>query len=218
MRFEENYKKYKSNRFIYLIYLFIFSLMLSGATVSRYVINSNISDSARVAYFGELYITDGKNPYEEENINIVPGMEYEKNATVNFDGSEVESCVFLKINYPEWVYDNVNRSFLYMCNDKEMVFWNICKEWNYLKKDETGNIFYIFIPPNTKFCQSIIYDNVMKVPSEITNSDIQAVPEGVNLQFEVFVTQVNDSETDYSSDNISQQRACSTWNILNGLN
>ena len=78
MRFERNYKKYKSNRFVYLIYLFIFSLMLSGATVSRYIVSSNITESARMVRFGEIYITNGRDPYEEENINIVPGAEYQK--------------------------------------------------------------------------------------------------------------------------------------------
>lgn len=215
MRFERNYKKYKSNRFVYLIYLFIFSLMLSGATVSRYIVSSNITESARMVRFGEIYITNGRDPYEEENINIVPGAEYQKNPTVNFDGSEIESCIFLKVNYPEWIYDEEDKSFSYISNDKKMVSWNICKEWNYLKNDGTGNIFYIFIPPNIKFCQSIIYNNIMKVSSDIINSDIQAISSDVNLQFEVFVTQVNDFDVDYNDENIPWQRACSTWNALN---
>lgn len=187
--------------------------MISGVTFSKYVSSTVAENYARVIRFGELYITNGADSYEEENIKIVPGAEIKKNPTVNFDGSEAQSCVFLKINSSYWTYDSTDRSFSYISNNKKIIIWNICKEWNYLKNDGTGNVFYIFIQPNTKLSQSVINDNSMYISKEIKNSDIQLISENLNLKFGAFAVQCSNFENNTEVIPTSKEHAALIWDF-----
>lgn len=208
-----NFKKYKSSNLVYLTYLFILSLMISGVTFSKYISSTVAENYARVIRFGELYITNGTDFYEEENIKIVPGAEIKKNLTVNFDGSEAQSCVFLKINSSYWTYDSADRSFSYILSNKKIITWNIGTEWNYLKNDGTGDVFYIFIQPNTKLSQPIVNSNTIYISKEIKNSDVQSISESLNLKFGAFAVQCNNFENDTKIISTSKEHAALIWDF-----
>ena len=187
--------------------------MISGVTFSKYISSTVAENYARVIRFGELYVTNGTDSYEEENIKIVPGAEIKKNPTVNFDGSEAQSCVFLKIDSSYWTYDSTDRSFSYILNNKKIITCIVCKEWNYLKNDGTGNVFYIFIQPNTKLSQSVINGNTIYISQEIKNSDIQSVSEILNLKFNTFAIQCNNFENDIEFVPTSKEHAALIWDF-----
>ena len=187
--------------------------MISGVTFSRYISSTVSENYARVISFGELYITNGTNSYQNENIKIIPGAEIKKNPMINFDVNEVQSCVFLKIDSSYWIYDSIDRSFSYISNNKKIITWNICKEWNYLKNDETSNVFYIFVQPNTKLSQSVINSSTIYISQEIKNSDIQSVSESLNLKFDAFAIQCSNFENDTEVTPTSKEHAALIWNF-----
>ena len=80
-----------------LFILTIISIYLLSGLFARYVSSDQGSDSARVATFGNLTLTetgdfDGT---DSKKGMIIPGVPLTKNATVTFTGSEMATVVFV---------------------------------------------------------------------------------------------------------------------------
>ena len=180
-----------------LFILTIVSIYLLSGLFARYVSSDQGSDSARVATFGNLTLTetgdfDGT---ETKKGMIIPGVPLTKNATVTFTGSEMATVVFVEVIVPEdtWGTED-NRVFSY----GEMS-WSVASGWEYLTKDRYGGkdryVFFKILEPNTQLSgEKIVKDGEISVSEEITKANIGSLG-NADLTFRASVIQAGGFKT-----------------------
>lgn len=180
-----------------LVILTIISLYLLSGLFARYVSSDQGSDSARVATFGNLTLTetgdfDGT---DSKKGMIIPGVPLTKNATVTFTGSEMATVVFVEVIVPEDTWETAdNKAFSY-----GGMSWSVASGWEYLTKDlysgKDRYVFFKILEPNTQLSgEEIVKDGVISVSEEITKANIGSLG-NADLTFRASVIQAGGFKT-----------------------
>lgn len=175
-----------------LLILTLISMYLLGSLLARYVTAGQGSDSARVATFGNLTLTEDGDFGVSGNKEgmIIPGVPLEKNATVTFTGSEVATVVFVEVIFPinTWTTKD-NKAFSY-----GGLSWSVASNWEYLKNDtpaagKNRYVYYQILEPNaTLNGEQIIANGEIQVSDEITKYTIGSL-DNAELSFRASVIQ-----------------------------
>ena len=180
-----------------LFCLVLITTSMMGGLFARYITSATGSDSARVASFGDLTLTETGDFDGTENKKgmIIPGVTLTKDATVTFTGSEMATLVFVEVIVPEgtWVMAD-NGAFSY-----GGLSWTVASGWAYLDSDRyDGNdryVFYKTLEPNTELNKErIVQDGKIFVSEEITKATIDGLANG-DLAFRASVIQAGGFET-----------------------
>ena len=180
-----------------LFNLTIISIYLLSGLFARYVSSGQGSDSARVATFGNLTLTetgdfDGT---DSKKGMIIPGVPLTKNATVTFTGSEMATVVFVEVIVPKDTWETAdNKAFSY-----GGMSWSVASGWEYLTKDLYGGkdryVFFKILEPNTQLSgEEIVKDGVISVSEEITKANIGSLG-NADLTFRASVIQAGSFKT-----------------------
>lgn len=180
-----------------LVILTIISLYLLSGLFARYVSSDQGSDSARVATFGNLTLTetgdfDGT---DSKKGMIIPGVPLTKNATVTFTGSEMATVVFVEVVVPKDTWETAdNSAFSY-----GGMSWSVASGWEYLTKDlydgKDRYVFFKILEPNTQLSgEEIVKDGVISVSEEITKANIGSLG-NADLTFRASVIQAGGFKT-----------------------
>ena len=180
-----------------LFILTIISIYLLSGLFARYVSSDQGADSARVATFGNLTLTetgdfDGT---ETKKGMIIPGVPLTKNATVTFTGSEMATVVFVEVIVPKDTWKTAdNRAFSY-----DGMSWSVASGWEYLTKDRYGGkdryVFFKILEPNTQLSEEkIVKDGEISVSEEITKANIGSLG-NADLTFRASVIQAGGFKT-----------------------
>ena len=180
-----------------LVILTIISLYLLSGLFARYVSSDQGSDSARVATFGNLTLTetgdfDGT---DSKKGMIIPGVPLTKNATVTFTGSEMATVVFVEVIVPKDTWETAdNSAFSY-----GGMSWSVASGWEYLTKDlydgKDRYVFFKILEPNTQLSgEEIVKDGVISVSEEITKANIGSLG-NADLTFRASVIQAGGFKT-----------------------
>ena len=180
-----------------LFILTIISIYLLSGLFARYVSSDQGSDSARVATFGNLTLTetgdfDGT---DSKKGMIIPGVPLTKDAVVTFAGSETATVVFVEVIVPKDTWGMAdNRAFSY-----GGMSWSVASGWEYLTKDlydgKDHYVFFKILEPNTQLSgEEIVKDGVISVSEEITKANIGSLG-NADLTFRASVIQAGGFKT-----------------------
>ena len=180
--------------------LFILTMLsgyLLGGLFARYVSSGLGSDSARVAVFGDLTLTETGDFDGTENKKgmIIPGVSLIKDATVTFTGSEMATLVFVEVIFPENTWETTdNRSFSY-----GGLSWAVASGWAYQGSEQYGGnaryVYYKVLEPNTELNdEKIVKDGEISVSEEITKAEIAGLA-NAELSFRASVIQAGGFKT-----------------------
>lgn len=177
-----------------LLCLTLISVHLTSGLYAKYISSSAGSDSARVATFGELTITEMGDFYEGRKLMIIPGVDLKKRATVDFGGSEAATYVFVEITAPNWEFDEDKKEFSYVIppvsGDKIAMQWAVDDAWKFLEADNGTYVYYCALAPNTKLKNADIIANEGKitVSDKITKSEIKTMID-ITIELRAIVVQ-----------------------------
>ena len=171
-----------------LFCLILITTALMGGLFARYVTTDTGSDSARVAKFGNLTLTEtGDFVGDTQKTGIViPGVNLNKKVTVSFDASEVATIVFVEVDASGWTV--VNNLFMKGTH----LSWTLADGWTYLP--DTEYVYYKELPPNTPLSADIIQDGIITVSKDIKKANVQEL-KNLNLTFRASVIQNDGSLT-----------------------
>ena len=151
---------------------------LTGGLNARYVSSAEGSDSARVAKFGDITITEtGDDKTTEGKYYIIPGVNIKKNPLLSFAGSESATYVFVEITLGSDWESTDNMSF----HNNAGVSWTVGSDWQYLPDTANPYVYYYItgttegvIKPNTVITNCpIIQGSTITVSSTITATDLK---------------------------------------------
>ena len=133
-----------------------------------------------------------------EKINFTTNLK--KDVEVTFEGSEMQTCLFVVITAEGWETADHR---LFQIND-EKVSWSVDEKWNFLKADGNEYVYYQVLKPNTVMeGQDIIQNGTVAVSNTLTKSDMDSM-EDLSIKFEAIAAQYNSSEKDVMA----------TWNVV----
>lgn len=190
-----------------LLCLTLFSTYLTSNLYARYTTSSEQSDSARVITFGQVTLTESGDFGDDGTMMIIPGVDLEKKAVVNFTGSEASVYIFLKIEL-EAGAANWTRSgdtFYLKNGEKELMRWSVdsgaeTDDWSLL--DGSEYVYYLELEPNQILNdKNIILNDALYVSDEITRSEIEVMSD-ISILFQAAAVQSGgfaDAETAWQS-------------------
>jgi len=169
-----------------LFSLILITTAMMGGLFARYTTRSQGSDSARVAAFGNLTLTESAAPFENNTWRIIPGVELTKKATVTFESSEVAVYIFLKMDMSDHWQTTDHKTFTLSQDGTDVLTWELEGEWTYL--DE--GVYYITLPPNTPFEKDIIaQDGKITVSPMANKAQLAALTGSITLDFQATAVQ-----------------------------
>ena len=181
-----------------LFFLTMITVYLLGGLFARYVSSGHGSDSARIATFGDLTLTETGdfNGTETKKGMIIPGVPLTKDAVVTFAGSETATVVFVEVIVPEDTWETEdNRVFSY-----GGMSWSVASGWEYLCSDEyaggkTRHTYYKTLDPNTELdSEPIVADGTIYVDEGITKGNLAGLADA-ELSFRASVIQAGSFKT-----------------------
>lgn len=159
-----------------LFILTVITVYLLAGVLARYVTTGTGSDSARVAKFGELTLTETGNfdGTDAKKGMIIPGVDLQKDATVTFEKSEVATVVFVE------VITNCETSDHKIYSYNGQLQWSMESGWKYLNSDtfegKPRHIYYQIVDPNAGLTADIIAENgKIAVSENIAKATITAL-------------------------------------------
>lgn len=176
MPVEKNQSKKKS-RFhlplhVYLIYLLVITLIFTGVTFSKYIASSSAGDSARVAVFGDLELTEPDAPAQ---YLIIPGVDITKNPQVSFglnQRSETEAYIFVSVEAGDWQYTEGVYRITRDSDAETLLSWTVAEGWTFLQIDGARQIFYRSVQANERLKgASVIAGNCITVSDRLYASE-----------------------------------------------
>lgn len=173
----------------FLFCLTLISIHLTSGLYAKYIITASGSDSARVITFGDLILTETGDFYEESKLMIIPGVDLQKKATIDFKGSESATYVFVEIIPTGWsTTDNVTFSLL--SNGETAMQWRVADGWIFLKSDNGTYIYCRELAPNAELDEVdvIANDGKITVGADIRRSEIKTLT-GVSIKLRASVIQ-----------------------------
>lgn len=182
-----------------LMYLAVVVVALSGVTFSKYVISSSAGDNARVAKIKGLTVTETGNSVEEGKWIITPGVDIEKQATVNFEGSEMACYVFCEVKTEGWTrLGSDNYTYSHKSGTMSELEWNVDKSWKFLEGRELTSesttddaVYYKLVETNTPLKDVPIVANNGKitVSEDLTRSQLTSMTKNLSIEFNVTAVQ-----------------------------
>lgn len=176
-----------------LFCLVLISTSMMGGLFARYVTTGTGQDSARVAKFGDLTLTE-TGDFVGDNVKtgiIIPGVNMNKKVTLSFEASEVATIVFVEVSAPDWTLTGAGNN-TFVKGDK-MLSWGIADGWTYLPGSKY--VYYLELAPNTALTDVyIIKDGIIHVGENIYESNIGDL-DNLSLSFQVSVIQNDGSLT-----------------------
>lgn len=192
--------KKKHGRFpihVYLIYLFVATLLFTGVTFSKYVASTNVGDGARVASFGELELVEENKP---EAYIVTPGVDIAKNPLVSFavsESSEMAAYVFVSINAKGWKHDGARTYTIPRTGTAvNLLDWSVDKDWEFLETDGEQQVFYRTVAANQSLDSvPVISEGKITVSDNLYASDYAGLNVPVkSIVFEAYAVQVQGFE------------------------
>ena len=161
----------------FLFCLTLISFHFTSGLYARYISAASGSDSARVAGFGNLTLTETGDFYQDNKLMIIPGVDLTKKATVDFSGSETATYVFAEVIVPAWTASTDNKSFSFLLNGRSVIQWNVAPVWNFLEADNGIYVYYVELAPNSPMNNADIIANNGKitVSDSITKTEIKTI-------------------------------------------
>ena len=176
---------------VVLFCLVIITTYMSSGLFAKYSTMGMGGDSARVIQFGELTVTEtldiGVTP-TGGNLIFVPGTTMKKEITVDFEGSEADTVVFVELEAKGWNFTAPNApdpaSFALKQGENTLMSWEVESGWNYLASDGERHVFYIFLDSNTPLKNKpVIKDG--KITVNVATYDAYDALAGVDLNLDV---------------------------------
>lgn len=177
---------------VVLFWLVIITTYMSSGLFAKYSTMGMGGDSARVIKFGELTVTEtldiGVTP-NGGNLIFVPGTTMKKDITVDFEGSEADTVVFVELETKGWRFTPANApdpaSFALKQGEDTLMSWEVESDWNYLASDEDErHVFYIFLDSNTPLeNKPVIKDG--KVTVNVATYDAYDALAGADLNLDI---------------------------------
>lgn len=161
-----------------LFCLVIFSVHFTSGIYARYSTTAEGNDSARVASFGELKITEtGDFDNEGKKAMLLPGVDLKKDVEVTFGKSEVATIVFVEVKVSgNWEVSLSAKDFSFKGND---IQWQIADDWNVLSEaSAVGSktsvfVYYREVPANEEFGPvDVIKGGIIKVSTDLTRKEM----------------------------------------------
>ena len=161
-----------------LFCLVIFSVHFTSGIYARYSTTAEGNDSARVASFGELKITEtGDFDNEGKKAMLLPGVDLKKDVEVTFGKSEVATIVFVEVTVSRnWEVSLPAKDFSFKGND---IQWQIADGWNVLSEaSAVGSktsvfVYYREVPANEGLgTVDVIKDGKTKVSKDLTRKEM----------------------------------------------
>lgn len=199
----------------WLSYLLLLSLMLTGVTFSKYVAVSPKGDSARVAMIKELSVTETGSFSSPNEWIVTPGVDMIKNASVQFDGSEMACYVFVEINAAGWQRTS-ERAFSYTDGGNTLMSWSIAETpLAFLDGDENSAVFYTIVSANTAFeTELLANDGKITVSKNITKSMLEALPADMSIRITAFAVQYHGFGQGFPGEYTAEQRASAAYETV----
>lgn len=182
-----------------LMYLAVVVVALSGVTFSKYVISTSAGDNARVAKIKDITVTETGNFASDGKWIITPGVDIEKQATVNFEGSEMACYVFCEVKTKGWTRSGTdNHSYSYSDGTLSDLKWKVDESWTYLEgtSDASGSIknddviYYKLVETNTSSNDVIVAnDGTISVSEDLTKSQLTSMTANLSIEFNVTAVQ-----------------------------
>lgn len=174
----------------------IISIHLTKGLYAKYFTMDESEDSARVIYFGDLKLTETGNFYESGKMMIIPGVDLQKKAVVDFDGSESATYVFVKIKLsPCWTSSD-NKEFSIKDGEKILLQWSVDSGWTFLEADSGTYVYYKELSPNSPISAAdiIANDGKILVSEYITKNELSSMTD-VSIELSAAVVQAGGFES-----------------------
>ena len=169
-----------------LFCLVLITTSMMGGLFARYTTTGTSSDSARVAKFGDLTLTESGDFGADgsEVPKIIPGVDLTKKVEISFTGSEMATVVFVKAELTGgWKSaDSKNFSLNGTMN------WSVADGWPYLSNDGSSYVYYKELAPNTTLdkVSFIANDGKITVSNTLTESSVNSMTSiSISLQASV---------------------------------
>lgn len=179
---------------VYLSYFLVAALVFTGMTFAGYIASTNSGDSARVATFGDLVMTENNKP---EQFVITPGVNIKKNPLVSFakgEKSESAAYVFVYVAAPKWEFDLSTYTYKIMDSDnKELMSWSVDENWKNVVTNNNYQAFYCYVSPNEELnAVPFIKDGEITVSPELYASNYTALASAYKtITFKAYAVQAN---------------------------
>ena len=205
---------------VVLFWLVIITTYMSSGLFAKYSTMGMGGDSARVIQFGELTVTEtldtGVTP-SGGDLFFVPGTTMKKELTVDFEGSEADTVVFVALEAKGWNFTAPNApdpaSFALKQGENTLMSWEVESCWNYLASDGERHVFYIFLDSNTPLKNKpVIKDG--KITVNVATYDAYDALAGADLNLDItaYAVQANGF---YAPDrDTAEDVATAAWNSV----
>lgn len=196
-----------------LLYLALIAAALSGVTFSRYVTGTTVGDSARVAMMKELTVTETDG--SEQRV-ILPGVDMNKRAVVDFKGSEMACYVFCEITANGWTRAADN--FHYTAGTG-ILNWAVDNtKWIFLQEDGSTSVYYCIVNANTALHADVLAeDGKITVSENITKSQLDALAASakpLSIKISATAVQYHGFSEGFSAEYTEADRAKAAWNAV----
>lgn len=195
---------------VYLVYLLVATLVFTGVTFSKYVTSSTGGDSARVAVFGELELTEST--WTGDGYIITPGAPIGKDPKVFFgvtDPTEMAAYVFLTVQADGWTFDGDHAYRIFRQDGTtELLSWSVDADWTRLEAGETGpQVFYRTVAPGESLTGvPVMSGDAITVSRDLRASELNALGDAAqSITFQAWAVQVQGFDS-----------AESAWNAVSG--
>ena len=193
-----------------LLYLALIAAALSGVTFSRYVTGTTVGDSARVAMMKELTVTETDG--SEQRV-ILPGVDMNKRAVVDFKGSEMACYVFCEITANGWTRAADN--FHYTAGTG-ILNWAVDNtKWIFLQEDGSTSVYYCIVNANTALHADVLADRgKITVSENITRSQLNALAAPLSIKISATAVQYHGFSEGLPAEYTEADRAKAAWNAV----
>lgn len=167
-----------------LFCLVLITTAMMGGLFARYTTTGTGSDSARVAKFGDLTLTetgDFDGTAGKKGM-IIPGVDLKKEAKLSFTGSEMATYVFVEITAPGWTFGGN------MFSIGTNLSWRVAEGWTYLPGSRY--VFYRELAPGETLLDEnqkgvdIILNGKITVEKDIDETAMEGL-KGQNLTISI---------------------------------
>ncbi|MBR4020581.1 MAG: hypothetical protein IKI99_04640 [Firmicutes bacterium] len=190
-----------------LLCLTLITTHMTGGLYAKYTASGAGSDSARVAKFNEITISEtgdfGKNG--DVKALILPGVNLRKKAVVNFPASEVGAYVFVEYSLPDkWLAVDTNSDskpdkFAVKSDTAELMSWSPASSWSYLTSTKSGGqttyVFYRRLAPGIGLNNDDLIKNSEITVSEDISKNQLAEMTGIYIDLRATVVQAGDFDS-----------------------
>ena len=205
---------------IVLFWLVIITTYMSSGLFAKYSTMGKGGDSARVITFGDLTVTETLDTGVTTtggNLIFVPGTTMKKELTVDFEGSEADTVVFVALEAKGWSFTAPNAtdpaSFALKQGENTLMSWKMENGWNYLASDGERHVFYIFLDSNTLLeNKPVIKDGQITVNVATYDAYDALAGADLNLDITAYAVQANGF---YAPDrDTAEEVATAAWNSV----